>query len=95
MEDSSHSQCPYGCDCPHVGRKSRIVYILLGLFLGGFGIHNFYAGYTGKACLQLLLTFTGIGFPIVVIWVILDIIFVKQDANRVPFVSGFFWEESF
>ncbi len=36
--------------------KSRIAYVLLGLFLGNLGIHNFYAGYTNKGIIQLLLT---------------------------------------
>lgn len=27
--------------------KSRLAYILMGLFLGGLGVHNFYAGYNG------------------------------------------------
>ena len=30
-------------------QKSKIVAGLLGLFLGGLGVHNFYLGYTGKA----------------------------------------------
>jgi hypothetical protein len=34
---------------PGTPTKSRVAYVLLGLFLGGLGIHNFYAGYTGKA----------------------------------------------
>ena len=29
---------------------------LLGIFLGSFGVHNFYLGYTGKAIAQLLIT---------------------------------------
>ncbi|MBQ3218003.1 MAG: TM2 domain-containing protein [Akkermansia sp.] len=29
--------------------KSRLAYILLGVFLGSLGIHNFYAGYTCSA----------------------------------------------
>lgn len=36
--------------------KSKIVAGLLGIFLGAFGIHNFYLGYNGKAVAQLLLT---------------------------------------
>ena len=36
--------------------KSRLVYIILAIFLGGFGVHNFYAGYTKNAVIQLLLT---------------------------------------
>ena len=40
-------------------QKSKIVAGLLGLFLGGLGVHNFYLGYTGKAVAQLLLTLIG------------------------------------
>ena len=36
--------------------KSKIAAGLLGIFLGCFGIHNFYLGYTGKAIAQLLIT---------------------------------------
>jgi len=40
--------------------KSKLAAGLLGIFLGGLGIHNFYLGYTGKAVAQLLLSCTGI-----------------------------------
>lgn len=33
--------------------KSKIAAGLLGIFLGCFGVHNFYLGYTGKAVAQL------------------------------------------
>ncbi len=36
--------------------KNKVVAGLLGIFLGGFGVHNFYLGYTGKAIAQLLIT---------------------------------------
>ena len=38
-----------------VPSKSKMVAGLLGIFLGGLGIHNFYLGYTGKAVAQLIL----------------------------------------
>ena len=41
--------------------KSKLTAGLLGIFLGGFGVHNFYLGYTGKAIGQLALTHCGIG----------------------------------
>ncbi len=41
------------------GQKSKIAAGILGIFLGGLGIHNFYLGYTGKAVLQLCLTILG------------------------------------
>lgn len=68
--------------------KDRLVFILLGVFLGCFGAHNFYAGYTGKAVAQLLITllsFTTLAF-ISVIWAIIEVITVRQDAKGVPFV---------
>ena len=37
--------------------KSKLTAGLLGIFLGGWGVHNFYLGYTGKAIAQIVLTF--------------------------------------
>ena len=36
--------------------KSKLVAGLLGIFLGCFGVHNFYLGYTGKAIAQVLIS---------------------------------------
>lgn len=55
--------------CPNCGQsvipepqpKSRIIAGLLGIFLGTFGLHNFYLGRTGKACAQLLITVLTLG----------------------------------
>ena len=43
-------------------QKSKMAAGLLGIFLGGFGVHNFYLGYTGKAVAQLLITILTCGF---------------------------------
>lgn len=43
------------------GAKSKMAAGLLGIFLGSFGVHNFYLGYTGKAVVQLLLTLFSCG----------------------------------
>ena len=65
--------------------KQRIVYVLLALFLGCLGIHNFYAGYTGKGVAQLLITiFTWwLIIPVfgVAIWAIVEAIVVETDAQ--------------
>lgn len=41
--------------------KSRLLAGLLGIFLGTFGVHNFYLGYTGKAIAQLLISLLSCG----------------------------------
>ena len=51
-----------GCGVPTTGvvvapdAKSKMAAGLLGIFLGAFGVHNFYLGYTGKAIAQLLIS---------------------------------------
>ena len=50
-----------GCSLTNTGSgaKSKLAAGLLGLFLGTFGIHNFYLGYTQKAIIQVLLGTVG------------------------------------
>lgn len=45
---------------PTVQPKSKIVAVLLGLFLGGIGVHNFYLGYSSKGFIQVCLFLGGI-----------------------------------
>ncbi|MCM1540092.1 MAG: NINE protein [Blautia sp.] len=61
--DPGHTICMY-CGtvrraAGNVDAKSRQVAGLLGIFLGGFGIHNFYLGYTTKAVTQLACAIAG------------------------------------
>lgn len=66
-------------------RKSKMAAGLLGIFLGGFGVHNFYLGYTGKGVAQIILNcFCGIG----AIWGFIEGILIlagniDRDANGV------------
>ena len=41
--------------------KSKMAAGLLGLFLGAWGIHNFYLGYTSKAITQIIVTLVTCG----------------------------------
>ncbi len=67
--------------------KSRLAFILLGIFLGGLGIHNFYAGYTGKGLAQLLISVLtcGLGSIVVWVWVIIELCTVDKDSENVYF----------
>ncbi len=78
--------------------KERVAYVLLAVFLGHLGIHNFYAGYTSRAVFQLIaclaiipflaLCSCGVGlilyFPLW-IWVVIEACTVTKDANGVDF----------
>lgn len=39
-----------------IEQKSKLAAGLFGIFLGAFGVHNFYLGFTGKAVAQLLIS---------------------------------------
>ena len=68
-------------------QKSKLTAGLLGIFLGGLGIHNFYLGYTGKAIAQIVLSLCGFGSG--GIWGLIDGILIlcgkiDKDANGNP-----------
>lgn len=46
---------------PSYNQKSKMAAGLLGIFLGAWGVHNFYLGYTGKGVLQIVLTLVTCG----------------------------------
>lgn len=67
-------------------QKSKMTAGLLGIFLGGLGIHNFYLGYTGKAIAQIALSFC---FGLGAIWGLIEGILIltgkiDKDAKGVP-----------
>ena len=73
-------------------QKSKLAAGLLGIFLGAFGVHNFYLGYTGKAVAQLLISVLTCGFGAAVsgIWGLVEGILIltgstiTADAKGVP-----------
>lgn len=68
--------------------KTRVLFVLLGIFLGSIGVHNFYAGYTKKGAIQLCLTLltcfygAAISWP----WAIVEICVMNKDAEGNQFV---------
>lgn len=63
--------------------KSKLAAGLLGIFLGGLGIHRFYLGYTTIGIVQLLLTvFLGVfTFGLVGLWGFIEGIMILAGAN--------------
>ena len=69
------------------GAKSKMAAGLLGIFLGSWGIHNFYLGYTTKAIIQIILTVCSCGIG--GIWGFIEGILIlcgniNTDANGNP-----------
>jgi TM2 domain-containing membrane protein YozV len=80
---------PSAAETPlYIQRRSRLTYILLGVLLGAFGGHNFYAGYTKRAVIQLLVTVLSCFFGGIIswIWAIVEVCTVTQDDDGVAFI---------
>lgn len=77
-------QLPQGAET-----QSRVIYVILGIFLGVLGIHNFYAGRTYCGLAQLLTTLL-LGWLVIPIlgmwiWTIVEICTVKCDGDGLRF----------
>lgn len=71
--------------------KSKIAAGLLGIFLGAFGVHNFYLGYTGKAVAQLLISVLSCGILAAAssIWGLVEgILILTGSANYTTDAKG-------
>ena len=63
-------------------QKSKLVAVLLALFLGGIGVHDFYLGYTKYGVIKIILAVCtcGIGSSI---WAIIDLVRLLTDSLNV------------
>ena len=105
--DPAYAQQPYAQSAPAyqqgytqpgyvTNQKSKLAAGLLGIFLGGLGIHNFYLGHTGRGVIQLLISLISLGFlsGVSAIWGIVEGILILTaqpgaqpwgvDARGVP-----------
>lgn len=69
------------------GQKSQLIYVILALFFGAFGLHNFYANRWGRGLIQLLLTIgTGfVGAVISSLWSVINIFTIETDGDGKSF----------
>jgi TM2 domain-containing membrane protein YozV len=74
---------------PDPDAKDKSRFILLGVLLGMFGAHSFYAGYKHKAFIQLGITVLTLGFasPMAWVWAIIDVLTIEEDSNGIKFRS--------
>ena len=59
---------------------NKVIYILLAVFLGSFGIHKFYAGKPIQGLLHILFCWTAIPHVLAIISAVLTL-FKPADAN--------------
>jgi TM2 domain-containing membrane protein YozV len=73
---------------PYNRRKSRVVFVLLAVFFGAFGGHNFYAGYTKKGVIQACITAFSCFFGSLIswVWAIVEACTIEQDSNGNAFI---------
>jgi TM2 domain-containing membrane protein YozV len=64
-----------------VSKKSRLAALLLGIFLSGYGAHNFYLGRYKRAVAQLLLTI--ISFIIILKFFVGEVISLAVNAESI------------
>ncbi|MFA6619664.1 MAG: TM2 domain-containing protein [Bacilli bacterium] len=62
--------------------KSALAAGLFGIFLGSFGVHNFYLGYTSKAVVQVVLTCCIVFWPISFVWGLVEGIMILTGDIR-------------
>ena len=81
----------YGANGLPRAPKSKILAAVLAFFLGGFGVHNFYLGYTSRGITQLVLYLIGLATSIILVgfvflvavglWVFIEFIMILIGAN--------------
>ena len=74
-----------------ISPKSKMAAGLLGIFLGAFGIHNFYIGKTGRGVVQLVLTVLCCTAFISAVWGLIEGIMILcgsgTDGDNLPILN--------
>src|SRR5437763_5090248 len=63
-------------------RRTKLVAYLLWLFLGWYGIHNFYLRRAGAAITQFVLSLFVVGLIITIPWWIIDMFLIPGQVRR-------------
>lgn len=73
---------PHLVDGEEASDRRILPAFLLAFFLGTFGVHRFYCGRTGSGIAMLLLTVSGIGLLVTVVWHVVDWILILTGSFR-------------
>ncbi len=85
---SGYAPTPFPINAGYIPRKSRVVFVLLAIFMGVFGAHNFYAGYNKRGVIQLCITVLTCFFGSIItgIWAIVEACIIDHDNDGITFI---------
>lgn len=83
QDQTAWQDAPAGQPTEELSDKSKLAAGLLGILIGGLGVHNFYLGFTGKGVAQLLLSLLSFGLLswVSAIWGLIEGIMILVDSN--------------
>ncbi|HZL28948.1 MAG TPA: NINE protein [Acidobacteriaceae bacterium] len=81
------NQAPFNTHPNYMVRKNRVAFVLLAIFFGALGVHNFYAGYIKKGVIQCCLTVLTffLASPIVWVWAVVEACHIDRDSDDIAF----------
>ena len=89
----AYGQPAFGQQAYPAQPKQWVIALVLAFFVGAFGVHNFYLGYTTRGIIQLVLTLTFFGAIISCVWAFVEFIMIIMrsgdygcDASGQPLV---------
>lgn len=86
-EPDGYGRFEYGQGGYHQPPRQLLIVVILALFAGLFGLHNFYLGHTNRGLVQLLVSVCTLGFaaPFVWLWAVVELILIVTRSGSYAF----------
>ena len=86
-EPDGYGRFEYGQGGYHQPPRQLLIVVILALFAGLFGLHNFYLGHTNRGLTQLLVSVCTLGFaaPFVWLWAVVELILIVTRSGSYAF----------
>ena len=86
-QPDGYGRFEYGQGGYHQPPRQLLIVVILALFAGLFGLHNFYLGHTNRGLVQLLVSVCTLGFaaPFVWLWAVVELILIVTRSGSYAF----------
>lgn len=86
-QPDGYGRFEYGQGGYHQPPRQLLIVVILALFAGLFGLHNFYLGHTNRGLTQLLVSVCTLGFaaPFVWLWAVVELILIVTRSGSYAF----------